>query len=61
MKDISKIGNYELIEHFINAICDNHYNPTNDSYNKSGFTLEELEAEVIDRMDNSPTDDDLPW
>ena len=42
--------NNELLEHFKKAVCDRNYNPTDDDYNKSGYTYDELEAEILNRM-----------
>jgi hypothetical protein len=52
---IEDIGNLCLIEHFKDAVMDNNYNPSSEPYNKSVFTLEELEQEVLRRVDNSKT------
>lgn len=50
MRDITKIDNYSLIGHFKDAVMDMNYNPTSEDYNQSGFTYEELEAEIGRRL-----------
>ena len=47
---INYISNSTLLEEFENAVCDRNYNPTNDNYNKSGYTYAELKAEIINRI-----------
>jgi hypothetical protein len=36
---IEELSIYELLEHFENAVCDNNYNPTSVSFNKSEFFI----------------------
>ena len=50
--NIEKLTNYELLEHFKDAVCDKNYNPSSENYNKSGFTYDELEGEILKRMNN---------
>lgn len=56
MKDINKLDNYDLLEHFKDAIKDRHYNPGSVDYNTSGFKLWELEQEVMRRMKENDTE-----
>lgn len=44
------VSNSTLLEVFEDAVCDRNYNPTNDNYNKSGYTYNELKAEILDRI-----------
>lgn len=44
------MSDYVLLEHFKDAICDRNYNPSGEDYNKSGFSLFELESEILFRM-----------
>lgn len=48
--EIQHLSDFDLIEHFKDAICDGNYNPTDTDYNKSGFTLSELQLEIMKRM-----------
>lgn len=50
LKTIKEMSDYVLIEHFKDAICDRNYNPSGEDYNKSGFSLFELESEILFRM-----------
>lgn len=45
--NIENLSNHELLEHYKDAVCDNNYNPNSENYNKSGFTYDELEAEIL--------------
>jgi hypothetical protein len=47
---LDTISNYELLQHFKDAVMDRNYNPTSEDYNKSGHSLGDLEEEVIKRM-----------
>ena len=47
---IAVVSNSALLEAFEDAVCDRNYNPTNDNYNKSGYTYAELKAEIVDRL-----------
>ena len=47
---IHNVSNSTLLETFVDAVCDRNYNPTNDNYNKSGYTYGELKFEIIDRL-----------
>jgi len=49
---ITKLDNYTLLEHYQDAIKSFHYNPTDTDYNQSGFSLDELEDEILRRMSN---------
>lgn len=51
MKNIKKLDNYTLLQYYVSAIQDDHYNPTDKSYNTSGFNVQELEDEVYLRME----------
>jgi hypothetical protein len=57
-KDITKLDNCVLISHFKDAVMDDNYNPSSEDYNQSGFTLYELEQEVLRRMGGNINDDD---
>lgn len=46
-KDLS---NQELLSNYKDAICDMHYNPSSEDYNKSWFSLSELEEEIFNRL-----------
>lgn len=59
MKNITKLDNYDLLEHFKDAIKDRHYNPGSEDYNTSGFKLWELEEEVMRRMIKDSDDKNL--
>lgn len=48
--EIKNLTNTELLEHFKDAVADNHYSPFAESLNKSGFSLDELENEILQRM-----------
>lgn len=50
MKDITKLTNFELLEYFKDAVCDQNYNPSSKDYNQSGFTYYELQEEILNRM-----------
>jgi len=50
MEKIRKLTNGRLMDHFRDAVCDNNYNPSDEDYNKSGFTLCELQDEILRRM-----------
>lgn len=51
--EIENLTHDELIAHFKDAICDDHYNPNDKPYNASVFTLQELEAEIFKRLSNN--------
>lgn len=50
---MEKFSNTELLNHYYDACCDSNYNPTNRQYNQSGFTFDELENEILNRMSNA--------
>ena len=52
INSIDQLSDYELLEHFKDAVCDNNYNPSSTPYNQSKFSFEELEAEILKRMSN---------
>ena len=49
--EIKNLTNTQLLEHFKDAVADHHYSPFAESLNKSGFSLDELEKEILQRMD----------
>lgn len=51
MKQINNLTNEQLLDYYKDAICDKHYNPSNELYNKSIFSLSELEEEILKRME----------
>ena len=53
MPKIEDFDNYELLTHFKDAVCDRHYNPSGDDYNESGFSYDELETELLRRMEET--------
>lgn len=57
-KDITKLDNHVLISHFKDAVMDDNYNPSSEDYNQSGFTLYELESEILKRIGNNIKEDD---
>jgi hypothetical protein len=59
-KGIESLSDYNLVGSFKNAVCDDNYNPTSTPYNDSGFSLDELENEILRRMNND-SDDDGSW
>lgn len=60
MNKIKKISSHALLSYYKEAVMDDNYNPSNEYYNQSGFTLEELENEILTRMGylNKSEDDD---
>jgi hypothetical protein len=50
MNKLENLSNWQLLEHFREAVMDRNYNPTSKDYNQSGFTYEELEDEILRRM-----------
>lgn len=56
--NIGKLSNLQLITYFKDAVCDNNYNPSSKPYNKSGFTYDELETEIFNRLPKENDDDD---
>jgi len=52
--EIKSLTNTQLLNNFKDAVADNHYSPFAESLNKSGFTLEELENEILERMSGQP-------
>lgn len=54
MKPKTKLEDYsnsELLKHFKDAVCDRNNNPSSEDYNKSAYSHDELEQEVLKRMD----------
>ena len=51
MKQINNLTNEQLLDYYKDAICDKHYNPSGESFNVSGFSLYELEEEILKRME----------
>lgn len=51
--DIKNLSDSTLLDYFKQATCDENYNPSSIPYNQSGFTLQELEDEVLSRMSKS--------
>ena len=49
---IEDLSTDELLQHFKDAVCDKHYNPGQTDYNKSEWTLNELEREIERRLNN---------
>ena len=47
---IKSLTNATLIEYFKDAIREDHYNPSSESYNKSGYSLYELQKELYERL-----------
>lgn len=58
--NIEELTNRQLIEDFKDAVRDKNYNPSDTPYNKSGFTYDELETEIFNRLpkENSNDEDD---
>lgn len=56
--NIEELSNNQLLSHFEDAICEHHYNPSSNSYNKSEFTLEELRSEILNRMPKIAIEED---
>lgn len=50
---MDELTNYELIEHFENAVRDNHYQPTSKKCNESDFSYDELKSEIEKRLRSS--------
>lgn len=48
--DISKLDSSTLFEYYEDAIRDDHYNPTSNSYNTSGFSYEKIRTELLNRL-----------
>lgn len=57
-KTIKDMSNHDLLSHFKDAICDSHYNPSNEDYNESGYSLYELKQEILSRMRNVDDEQD---
>ena len=55
---ISNLSNSELLNHFKDAVRDDHYNPSGNNCNESGFSYDELESELLSRMPNDSDDSD---
>lgn len=53
--NIENLTNFELLLHFKDAVCDKNYNPSSEDYNKSGFSYDELEEEILKRMNKYET------
>ena len=52
-KDIKLFTNTQLISHFKDAVVDDNYNHMElpgEDYNTSGFSVDELEKEILRRM-----------
>lgn len=45
--EIKSLTNTQLLNHFKDAVADHHYSPFAESLNKSGFSLDELEEEIL--------------
>lgn len=50
MSKLEEMPSYTLIGYYKEAVMDYNYNPTDKKYNQSGYTLEELENEVLNRI-----------
>ena len=48
--DITSFSDTQLINYFKDAVMDDNYNPSSVSYNTSGFSVDELEKEILRRM-----------
>lgn len=48
---LREMTNYQLLSHYNEAVCDSNYNPSSKDYNQSGYTLEQLENEILNRME----------
>lgn len=59
--NIKDLTNHQLVENFKEAVMDYNYNPTSTPYNESGFSLDELESEILRRMGSDDDDDDESW
>lgn len=55
--NIEKLSNLQLITYFKDAVCDNNYNPSSKPYNISGFTYDELETEIFNRLPKENDDE----
>lgn len=55
--NIKEWSNYYLLECFKIAIKDDHYNPTNKTYNDSGYSLDQIERELYRRLKKFEEDD----
>ena len=50
-KSIKRVSNYDLLDYYSDAVREDNYNPTSESYNKSNFSLDELKNELLIRLD----------
>ena len=49
-QSIEQMSDRVLLGHFKDAVLDRNYNPSGEDYNKSGYTLDRLEQEILSRM-----------
>jgi hypothetical protein len=61
MNKIENLSDYQLLEHFKDAVSDIRYNPSDEDYNQSGFTYVELEIEILKRMSSNNIEDEDVW
>ena len=50
MENIEELASSTILGYYKEAVMDSNYNPTSENYNQSGFTLDELETEILNRM-----------
>lgn len=50
MKKLQKFNDYELLNHFEDAVRESHYHPYGEPYNKSGYSYDQLRNELKRRL-----------